>query len=34
LSLQEHYGKKDPGGVAKVKELYKELELEKQFKVH
>jgi len=32
--LEEHYGKSDPAGVAKVKELYKELELEAQFKAY
>lgn len=29
--LEEHYGKSDPEGVAKVKQLYKDLELEKIF---
>jgi len=28
MALQENYGKKDPACVAKVKNLYKELNLE------
>ena len=31
--LEDHYGKSDPAGVAKVKQLYRDLDLETKFQV-